>query len=294
METVRIFDIQRTSVHDGPGVRTTVFFKGCNLRCAWCHNPESQAQADELLWQPAKCVGCGACLGLCAARFRDGDRLAYCRSACTGCGRCRTVCPADAIEWAGSEATWEAVLQSVLRDKALYDISGGGVTFSGGEPMLQTRPLVRLLEALGEEGVHRAVDTAGNVPWASFEAVAPHTDLFLYDVKLVDERAHERYTGVGNARILENLRRLCGKCRVWVRIPLMEGVNSGEADAFSDLLGPLKDVERVELLAYHGYGEPKYRALNRPFRAFSPPTPQTVARFAEALSRGGVRKVVTP
>ena len=211
-----IFDIQRASFVDGPGIRTTVFFKGCNLKCAWCHNPESQSSKVEMLFYRNKCTGCGKCKEKCA----------YSLEKCDFCEKCTIFCPHDAREICGKEYTVSDVLNIVKKDAILYENSGGGVTFSGGECMLQIDFLEEILKRCKDEGIHTAVDTAGHVPLSYFERVLPHTDLFLYDIKCFDEEKHKKYTGTTNEQIFSNLERLLYLgAKVWLRIPIIPGVN---------------------------------------------------------------------
>lgn len=259
-----IFDLVRNSYVDGPGIRTTVFFKGCNLRCAWCHNPESQSPGPQLLFYPDKCTGCGKCREKCPNSLQS----------CSLCGKCALYCPNDARELCGREVSPEEVLRELLRDKAYYDASGGGVTFSGGECMLQIDALEALLKLCREAGLHTAVDTAGHVPFAYFEKILPYTDLFLYDIKVMDEAVHRQYTGVGNARILDNLKRLLNLGHpLWIRIPVIPGVNDSpeEMERIRDFLAASPAPEKVELLPYHAMGEHKYAALGKAARSFPVP-----------------------
>ena len=196
--TANIFDIQRNSFVDGPGIRTTVFFKGCNLHCTWCHNPESQSAKPEMMFYKNKCTGCGKCREKCPNALEK----------CELCGKCTIYCPHDAREICGKEYTVDEVLKEILKDKTFYDNSGGGVTFSGGECMLQIDFLEEILKECKKNGIHTAVDTAGHVPFEFFERIIPYTDLFLYDVKCFDSDKHRQYTGVENQLILKNLKRL--------------------------------------------------------------------------------------
>ena len=265
MCTATIFDIQRNSHVDGPGIRTAVFFKGCNLRCAWCHNPESQSPKKEMLFYKNKCTGCRKCKERCANNL----------ASCDLCGKCVLYCPQDAREICGKEYTADALLSVILKDKVFYDASGGGVTFSGGECMLQIDFLTEILRLCKENGIHTAVDTAGHVPYESFERILPYTDLFLYDVKCYDSEKHKRYTGVGNELILENLvRLLCSDKDVWVRIPIVPSVNDSaqEMTAIRRLLDKHGSPKRVELLPYHTMGEHKYEAVGKRSQSFSVPS----------------------
>lgn len=255
-----IFNIQRFSIHDGPGIRTTVFLKGCNLKCAWCHNPESQSPKKELMFYADKCVRCGRCENI------PEDDAAF-------------VCFNGARELCGKEMTAEEVLSVVTKDRAFYENSGGGVTFSGGECMLQIDFLAEILKKCKENGIHTAVDTAGHVPFASFERILPHTDLFLYDIKSMDSGIHKQYTGVGNALILENLTRLLqAGAGVCVRVPVIPPVNDTEEEmqkirAFFEENGYPADFE---LLPYHKMGEHKYEALGKTARHFAVPSKEKI------------------
>lgn len=240
-----IFDIQRNSYVDGPGIRTTVFFKGCNLKCRWCHNPESQAVAPQIMFYKEKCNLCGRCAGITA---ENTDFL----------------CFNDAKEICGKKYTVDEVLNVILKDKAFYDNSNGGVTFSGGECMLQIDFLFEILKKCKENKVHTAVDTAGNVPWDYFEKILKYTDLFLYDIKLFDNERHIEYTGCGNKVILDNLKGLFeAGANVCIRIPIISGVNDNtdEMLKIKNFLAPYH-FEKIELLPYHKMGEHKYDALN--------------------------------
>ena len=242
-----IFDIERNSFVDGPGIRTTVFFKGCNLKCAWCHNPESQNYQKEILFYKNKCTECGRCMNLTL-----NDETFFCFN--------------DAKEICGKEYTVDEVFAEVIKDKTFYETSSGGVTFSGGECMLQIDFLLEILKKCKENGIHTAVDTAGNVSWESFKKIIPYTNLFLYDIKAMDSEIHKSYTGVGNKLILENLAKLLKKgASVWIRVPIISGVNDNE-----DEMRKIKDFfeengypENIELIPYHAMGEHKYMALGR-------------------------------
>ena len=276
MSRATIFDIERNSFSDGPGIRTTVFFKGCNLRCAWCHNPESQSPTRQMLFYENKCVGCGKCKEKCPQNLKS----------CSLCGRCALFCPRDAREICGEEYTSEEVLSEILKDKDYYETSGGGVTFSGGECMLQIDFLAEILRSCKENGIHTAVDTAGNVPYGYFERIMPHTDIFLYDVKTLNCEKHRVFTGVGNELILSNLKKLllAGK-RVWVRIPVVTGFNATEDDIRSirRFLTSCGVPEKIELLPYHALGEHKYAALGRNAQSFSVPTAELMERLHSCI-----------
>ncbi len=268
-EKARLFDIQKCSFVDGPGIRTTVFFKGCNLSCAWCHNPESQRFDTELMVYQDKCVHCGKCLEKCPHHLRE----------CTLCGTCALYCPKDARKVCGKDYTVEEVWEEIRKDKAFYASSGGGATFSGGECMLQIGFLEKILSVCRENGVSAAVDTAGHVPFSLFERILPLTDLFLYDIKMMDQEKHLRYTGVDNTLILQNLKNLLQRgCRVRIRIPVLAGINDDveEMTRIRDFLQSYGIPELVELLPYHKLGEMKYRALGQTPESFSAPSEETM------------------
>ena len=260
---------------DGPGIRTTVFFKGCNLRCKWCHNPESQSAKPQLLFYKDKCTGCGKCKEVCPNKLEK----------CDLCGKCTIFCPHDAREICGKEYAAEEILHEILKDKDYYG-SDGGATFSGGECLLQVDFLTEILKKCKENGIHTAVDTAGHVPWEYFEKILPYSDLFLYDVKCFTEELHKNGTGVSNCLILENLVKLSetGK-RVIVRIPLVPSFNDNEREfeLIASFLRSL-NIEKVEVLPYHKMGEYKWAAAGLGVTRFSVPTAETVEKFSKKVS----------
>ncbi len=275
MDKGLIFDIQHASFVDGPGVRTTVFFKGCNLRCAWCHNPESQGAEREMLYYRDTCTDCGKCREVCQNGLEG----------CTLCGKCEAYCPSHARTVCGKEMTVDMVLSEVVKDKAFYENSGGGVTFSGGECMLQIDFLEALLRACRENGIHTAVDTAGYVPYTSFERILPFTDLFLYDIKIATDALHKKYIGVSNKLILKNLRRLSESgANILIRIPVIGGVNDSdeEMNKIAELLRGIRHTG-VELLPYHALGEHKYAALGKESYAFAPPSAERLAYLKKMI-----------
>ncbi|MCI8594746.1 MAG: glycyl-radical enzyme activating protein [Oscillospiraceae bacterium] len=268
MTTPLISNLQRFSVDDGPGIRTTVFFKGCNLRCLWCHNPECITSAASLQFLDDVCTKCARCAAVCPNGVYEiteaGEHLLH-RERCSGCGNCAQDCLSGALKVLGAPEEAEKLVSKLLRDKRYFDTSGGGVTLSGGDPMLFPDYIVPVLKKLGEAGVHRAVDTAGCVPWGHFERVLPHTDLFLYDVKAYSAALHKKLTGVDNGLILENLRRLSATgAAFFVRVPVIPGCNDDlqELSAVACFLEELPTPpELTQLLPYHSYGAGKYAAL---------------------------------
>ena len=284
----RLFDIQRYSSQDGPGIRSTVFFQGCGLRCRWCHNPESFEAALKILYTPASCIGCRACEEVCkegAHVFLPAHR--FFRERCVSCGKCADVCPASALEKVGRDYSIEEVLKTVRRDAPFYAASGGGVTLSGGEVLLQADFAAELLKSCREEGLHTAVDTAGFVPWEAFLKVLPFTDLFLYDVKAVTPELHRRATFQDNALILKNYKKLQETgARIWVRIPVIPGYTDDEEElrkiaAFLQEKTP----EVVELLRFHRMAEGKYRelGLNYEMKDTLPPDTERMERHLRML-----------
>lgn len=270
-----IYDIQGFSVQDGPGIRTTVFLKGCPLHCPWCHSPESQRFEIQLSWQSRKCIGldlCGLCLPVCPRGALGPDpagadpRLIQVDwEKCDDCGLCAEACPAGALSMWGKEYTVTEVVERVLRDRPFFDKSGGGVTISGGEPFSQAEFTMALLMALKAEGVHTAVDTTGCVPWSVIEDALPYVDLFLYDLKSMDTASHKSATGVGNELILENARRIAtAGGRMQVRVPVIPRYNDSDESIhklgrFVQGLG--NAVTGVQLLPYHAMGVPKWERI---------------------------------
>lgn len=263
-----IFDIKKFALHDGPGIRTTVFCKGCPLRCVWCHNPESMAPGPELSFSVDRCIGCGTCIDACpndAMRIDSGARTCD-RELCVRCGKCVDGCFAGALEIIGHEVSIEDVMIEVRKDAPFYRTSGGGVTISGGEPLMQSEFTIAILHQCRAEGFHTALDTSGQAPWDVLASVAAHADLVLYDLKAVDSSAHERHTGTGNDLILDNLRRLSGLgVPVEIRMPIVPGLNDSakDIDAAGELISSLDNVSGVRLLAYHRLAGVKYERLGQ-------------------------------
>ncbi len=277
-----VFNVQRFCVDDGPGIRTTVFFKGCNLRCAWCHNPESQRAKLQMMIYKNRCTNCGKCKEICP----------YSLEQCELCGQCTIYCPNDARAICGKKYTEDEVFNEIVKDKVFYDNSGGGVTFSGGECMLQIEFLLEILKKCKESGIHTAVDTAGHVPYEFFERIIPYTDLFLYDVKCFDNDKHRQYTGVGNELILENLKKLLAADKpLWIRIPIIPTVNDSEEEMqkIKNFLGLCRPPEKIELLPYHAMGEHKYAAIGKESQSFSVPSEEKMRQLKNIF-----HKIVVP
>lgn len=269
MNQAIVFNVQKFSLHDGPGIRTTVFFKGCPLRCQWCHNPESQEALQELLYDQEKCTLCSRCLHACdrGALSMADARLLHARERCDVCGHCADQCLSGAREVAGKRAAFSELLREIEQDRVFYEQSGGGVTFSGGEALSQIDALAELACDCKARGLHVAVDTCGYAPFTSFERILEYTDLFLYDIKHMDDTAHRRYTGQGNELILSNLRRLAATgANIALRLPLIEGVNTHDEniEAIAEFIKDIQLVQ-VHLLPYHNTGSSKYARLGRPY-----------------------------
>jgi pyruvate formate lyase activating enzyme len=281
-----IFNCMRFAVNDGPGIRTTVFLKGCPLRCIWCHNPESQETAPSLLYAPERCLSCGDCVHACthgALRW-DGGPVRD-QQKCELCGDCCNVCVSEARRLTGYRVTTDQLLQTILRDRILYDESSGGVTFSGGEPLSQPEFLQEILTACRAEGIHTTVDTCGYAKPDTFVRVCSHADMLLFDLKGMDSQRHGEVTGVGNEMILENLK-IAAKMPILlvVRIPVVPGVNDEPAN-ISATMEFLKSigVARVDLLAYHQTGQEKYRRLGRECKYLA--TPPSSAQMETLLKQ---------
>jgi pyruvate formate lyase activating enzyme len=262
----KVFCIQRYSIQDGPGIRTTVFFKGCPLRCAWCSNPESQNLHPEIMVRRQKCEGRGECVTACprdALELVEGE-VRIDRSLCDLCMDCVEACPTGVLKVTGSEITIEEAVHECCQDEPFYRNSDGGVTLSGGEPLHQPEFALCLLKACKEKSLSTALDTCGYAPWEVLEAILSYTDLVLFDVKHLDPEIHRKGTGVDNLLILENLRKTIdsGIARVWIRIPLIPGYNDSEEHAREVARTVAKwSVEKVSLLNYHEWGKPKYDFL---------------------------------
>jgi pyruvate formate lyase activating enzyme len=299
MKSGIVFDFKKYSIHDGPGIRTTVFLKGCPLSCWWCHNPESISPQPAVLYRPERCIGCGACLKACqnGAITATPEGFFADPSRCTGCGACADACPSTARERVGRLMTSGEVLAVIRKDIPFYDESGGGATFSGGEPLLQPEFLWELLEGCRKLQIHTAVDTTGFAQTSVLLETARLTDLFLYDIKHMDPEKHKFYTGVDNTLILENLKALTDSgARVAIRIPLIPGINDDEENLRQTgrFVSALKGVVSVHLLPYHAAARNKYAKWKIAYRLPDtlPPSAEAQEAAANSLKSFGLNVLI--
>jgi pyruvate formate lyase activating enzyme len=301
--TGTIFDIKKYAIHDGPGIRTTVFFQGCPLDCWWCHNPESRSHNPVLFYRANRCDLCGSCLDVCPSdaiqlipatngggTMSNGQMIEIDREKCDLCDACAQVCYAGALEISGKRMTVNEVMAEIERDLPFYDQSDGGVTFSGGEPLLQHNFLAALLRECRRREIHTVVDTSGYVNWRTIASVHKDVDIFLYDLKLMDDERHKHYTGVSNQLILDNLRRLAENgAQIVVRIPLIPGINDDQENLqnSADLIVKLPNISYVELMGYHDIARAKYEALgiSYPLPRTKPPTQAALMQAAHIFEK---------
>jgi pyruvate formate lyase activating enzyme len=290
-----IFDIKKFSIHDGPGIRTTVFLKGCTMRCQWCHNPESHQPEPELILRPERCIQCASCVEACphgAISLHHGA-ISYHREKCIACGRCTEMCYAQARELIGREVSVDETLAEIERDVPFYKESGGGVTFSGGEPLLQRDFLSALLQGCQERGIHAAVDTCGAVSWDIIDGIRTEVDLFLYDLKLIDDALHRKFTGTSNRGIIKNLQNLSARgAEIIIRVPIIPAITDGEENLrqIGRLAAALPDLQRLDILPYFHIAVEKYRRLNRDYdlTKTSPPGAERMTCIADMLRGFGL------
>lgn len=300
MNFPNIINIQKFSVHDGDGIRTTIFFKGCMLNCWWCHNPESQSFTPELLYNAERCTGCTRCIEVCpqhGIRMVNGQFLAD-RTKCDACGTCADACLNNAREVCGRTYTIKELIREIEKDQMFYEESGGGVTLSGGESMLQDPEYMeQLCRQLHRKGFNIAVDTCGFAPWSTYERVLPYVDTFLYDVKLMDPERHKKYIGQDNALILENLKKLSqADANINLRIPLITPVNTSDQD-IQDIISFLKEndirIVKTNLLPYHNTGNHKYEKLGEEYKgiSFERPTDERLEQIRQQFIGAGFTSV---
>ena len=290
-----LINIQRYSVHDGPGIRTTVFFKGCPLSCWWCHNPESEKPSHEIMFFKERCSNCGVCMKRCTEKAIEmlGNVPVADEDKCTLCGKCAEFCPSNAREYVGKDVTVQELMKEIIKDEVFYEESNGGVTFSGGEPLNHSEFLNEVLKSCKERGIHTTVDTSGFAAWKSFEKIVDKVDLFLYDVKHMNNEKHKKYTGVGNATILENLKRLSAKgANIYIRMPIISGVNDDD-DHVNEVIKFISstNIIQVNLLPYHKVGMDKYRRLSMEYKlsGMEKPSEERMAEIMEKFIENGLK-----
>lgn len=290
-----VMNIQKYSIHDGPGIRTTVFLKGCPLNCWWCHNPESQKSNPEIMFFKEKCKSCGLCLKMCpqkAIEFVDGYPVTN-EGKCNLCGKCTDFCTSNAREIIGKEMTVKDLMKEIIKDEAFYDESNGGVTFSGGEPLMHADYLNDILRACKNRGIHTTIDTSGYADWSQFEKIIDNTDLFLFDIKHMDNEKHFKYIGIGNTVILENLKKLSERgSNIYIRMPIIAGVNDDDKniDAAVDFISKL-NIIHVNLLPYHKMGMDKYVRLNKKYKlsGLEKPSDEVMDKIADKFKKAGIK-----
>jgi pyruvate formate lyase activating enzyme len=295
-----IFNIQRYSIHDGPGIRTTIFLKGCPLSCLWCQNPESQSYKSEIFYNAERCVGCGKCIAVCpvkAIKMRD-DKVETDRKICTGCGACVEACPEEARELAGKTMNVREAFNEAVKDEIFYKRSGGGVTLSGGDPFAQPAFSAGILKLCKEAGINTAIDICGYTPWKTMEPIMSYVDLILYDFKHMDSAEHEKLTGVPNELIFENIKKIHKLHKsIFIRVPVIPGHNDSQQniEATADFI--VKELDpsiQVNLLPYHRLGESKIVQLERPDIKLSaePPDENYMLHLKEIMEAHGLNNVV--
>jgi len=288
-----IFDLQRYSIHDGPGIRTLVFMKGCPLRCLWCDNPESQNLDNEIIYIETNCIKCGRCVVACRTGAISPSTLRITNKMCTNCWACSQICPADARRVAGRQVTVHQVLGEIEKDRLFYRASGGGVTVGGGEPTMQCEFVTSLLTECQRRNIHTAIETCGYARWSRLERILQHLDLVLFDIKSMDPEEHVRLTGVSNEPVLRNARRIASYAiPVIIRVPIIPGYTDSQSniESIAKFATGLRTVTQIELLPYHQLGERKYEWLGReyPLRRVEPPTQEHMESLGEIIMQHGL------
>lgn len=299
MSEAMIFNIERFSTEDGPGIRTVVFMKGCPLKCVWCHNPEGQLFQQEIFVFEKKCIDCGDCIKACqenAIRVADKTPIID-RTKCTSCGKCAEVCIPNAVEIVGKKMTPDEVLKEVEKDKVFYETSEGGVTLTGGEPISQPEFLVEFLKKCKEAGIHTAVETSGCAKWETYERILPYVDLVMYDLKEMDDKKSREYIGIKPDLILENAEKISRVKPMWIRVPVIPGYTATEGNIKNIaefIVSKLSSVERIDILPHHRLGEPKYKNLGREYAldGVQPPDREEMLKYKRIMESYGLRNVI--
>ena len=296
MKSGVVFDIRRYAIHDGPGIRTTVFFKGCPLHCWWCHNPEGESTKPELVYRESRCIGCGECSRSCQREAITPltQSIFVNRDKCVPCGNCCRVCSSDALSVAGKKMSVREVLEEIEKDRAFYEESGGGVTFSGGEPLLQPDFLDALLIECRERDIHTTIDTCGFAQYDIIDRIRDKVDLFLYDIKTMDNRKHRKYTGASNELILKNLRKLAENgSSIVISFPITPSINDDDENVTrtAEFLTSLPNIQQVNLLPYHRAGIEKYKNLGKPYKLsrIQPPSNQKINSVKKRMETFGLK-----
>ena len=286
----RIVSIKRFEIHDGDGVRTTLFLKGCPLKCRWCHNPESISPAATLFYNPNKCINCGECVDICDCHTVQDSLHSFKRENCINCGKCAEICLGNALILYGKEVTADEILPKLLEDKPFFEQSGGGVTLSGGEPLMQSEFCAELLKKLKANGINTAVDTCGFAKKEDIDKVLPYVDTFLYDIKAIDPQIHKKCTGVTNEIILENLKYIDSFNKpIEIRIPFVPTMNDGEMEKIAKFLKEIKNIKKIKLLPYHGFGASKYEYIDQKYDLkLSSPTDDELNTAVDAFKEYGL------